>query len=332
MQEFLENGPKFWVAYGCVAFACFFLWTKLSEGNAEDSKGGFAKSFVFLIFSALLLSAPLGWQISEMDRKNKEEQVVLERLKEEDRQHELARIAEEQARIALEKKRAVVATNRTAALKSQHPVVALKSNKILQNVTVASFNDDSISFTDATGGARVPWAELPDEWVEKFRDPVAAEAANKVKSEDAALLAQIEKAGGDVQITFVRELTANEAQDNSAPGVKPVKVGHTMGSGSIVNVVSYKVEGLGWKENKTSYIFLMGLSQSAFSQGPILKMRIYPLPEKILFYLVGKNGAAYGGDRVPSFCGSPAQSLQLMHDSGMSVAELVKRHYGSTQY
>ena len=259
-------------------------------------------TMVWLLLTAAL-SVPPGWYLAQQNTQRKADEVAAMEAAAE-RQRELARQD-------LQHKRDEVARNRAEAVGTQQKTILLKNNKTLENVTVKAFKDDGIVFTTEGGLIHTNWADLPEDWVLKYRDTVTAEAAATKGAEEAMALAEVEKMGRDVDVSFVRESTEKE-------GSIPMK-------GSIVKVLGYKMGGS--KDYAGPNIFLVGTSREAFSQTPILKVRIYPLAQKILLYTMDKGGALVPGERLHMYGGSPSQALQMARESGVKLPELSKLQF-----
>ena len=260
-----------------------------------------ASGLVWLLLTALLSATP-GLYLAERNTQRKaDEAEAIER------QQELAKQE-------FQRKRDEIAKNRTGAVGTQHETVALRNYKTLSRVTIKAFKDDGIVFGTDGGLIHTNWADLPDEWVSKYRDPVTADAALAKGAELTEALAEIEKMGCDVQVSYVRELTDKE-------GSLPVR-------GSVVKVLYYS--GNGTKDYAGPNIFLAGTSRDAFAQSPLLKVRIYPISERVLLYSVDKNGVLTPGERLRMYTGSVSQALQMAKEAGIKLPDLSKDKFPSS--
>lgn len=254
------------------------------------------------LFVALLLSAPAGWHLAG---KNKERKVIEQA--EADRLRELARI--EQARLDLERLRNQVKTNRENALGTQFENVVLKNNKKpLNNVTIKVFNDDGITFTfnSLIGSARVLWADIPDDLVNKYRDPVTAKEAEAKALQEAASLAEVENIGQKIRVSFFRELT--EAENTN--GMR----------GSIVKVLTVFKDGS--RDGGGKRIFVMNMSKAFFDNNPIQELRVYPVGRSVS--IIKKDTAVIENEKTPVYSGTADQAYQIARQDGMSLTELAK--------
>ena len=258
------------------------------------------------ILLTFLLAVPPGWHLAETNKQRKADEIAAAELAKQQ--------AEEKARLEFQQKREAIANNRTAAVGTEHAMVGLKNGKMLEHVTIKEFKDDGIIFTSQVGLAHPKWEDLPDDWVSKFRDPVTGDAADRKTGDEAKALAEMEKAGCDVDVSFVRSSNEKEA---SAPL-----------RGSVVKVLSYNKGGP--KDYNGQDIYIIGLAQEAFSSTPMHHLRIYPVPQRVLLYTIDKKGAFLPGERVRMYCGSAALALQLTREAGASVTEVAKLQFPGT--
>jgi hypothetical protein len=256
----------------------------------------------FWLVLLLLLSAPAGWHLAE---KNKERKAIEQA--EADRLRELARI--EQARLDLERLRNQVKADRESGVGQHMENVVLKNNKKpLSNVSIKAFNDDGITFNfnSLIGSARVPWADLPDDLVTKYRDPVTAKEAEAKASQEAASLAAVENIGQKIRVSFVRELT--EAENTN--GMR----------GSIVKVLTVFKDGS--RDGGGKRIFVINLSKAFFDNNPIQELRVYPVGRS--GSIIKKDTAVIENEKTPVYAGTAEQAYQIARQDGMSITELAK--------
>ena len=225
--------------------------------------------------------------VADEEKRQNEEAARLEKL----------RIAE---LMAAEMKRNFVAQSRAGGIGTKHERIVLKNNKALENVTVKAFNDDGVSFTSEGGAARVLWSELPDAWVERYRDPTTAQLAAAKAAEEAAIVAEVESFGHDVELTFVKEIGI--AKDDA-----PLR-------GSIVKVLrANHAGGTGWKEGAGRQIFVLNMGRASFENSRVAKVKIYP---------TGRRTGPLENATIALFVGSAVQALQMAREGGVGLAEI----------
>lgn len=263
-------------------------------------------TFWFVVL--VLLSAPAGWHLAE---KNKERKAA-ERA-EMDRLREIAMI--EQARLELERLRNEVKMNRESAVGTRIESVVMKNNKKpLERVTIKAFHDDGIAFSRESGVALVSWADLPDDLVKKYRDPVAAEASSRKASEEAALLAEMERLGQMAEVVFVQEL-ADKKNPNEM-------------SGSVLSLQSVLKEGQGWRDAH-GYIFVVNISGVVFESKGVQRLRIYPVGQRIINYDMNKKGSVPRIEKMDVYAPNAALALKLAQEDHISLFELAKKKLGT---
>jgi hypothetical protein len=62
----------------------------------------------------------------------------------------------------------------------------------------------------------------------------------------------------------------------------------------------------------------------------LLKVRIYPISERVLLYSVDKNGVLTPGERLRMYTGSVSQALQMAKEAGIKLPDLSKDKFPSS--
>ena len=230
------------------------------------------------------------------------------------------RVDRERAQIAMQERRDEIARARADAVGKSFPEVKVKGRPLLQNVSVKVFHDDGITFTTQAGLLRMTWNDLPDDWVNKFRDPVAATQAAAVKAQQAAAVQTMEKIGRDVDVVFMT------AVSNEGISTNP--------TGAIVKVISEMRQTRVDLYNQ--YLFVMNLASSTFKSQTIVRMRLYPTGRQLLTNpaaLTDPNARSkYANlnlpEKIPVYSGDPALALQISRELGVKLIDLTPKYDG----